>query len=182
MRGISKSFGGIRALDQVDLDVRRGEIHALLGENGAGKSTILKILRGVQTPDAGTIEINGARASEMNAEAARLAGIAMIFQEMSLIPTLTVAQNIFLGQEIHDRLGLIHDKAAVDKSRGLFAELGADVDPEALVANLGAGQKQLTEIVKAMAQKARILVLDEPTSALTETEVQKLLSIMDRLR
>jgi ribose transport system ATP-binding protein len=182
MRGISKSFGGIRALDNVDLAIRRGEIHALLGENGAGKSTILKILRGVQPPDAGTIEINGAALGEVSTEAARRAGIAMIFQEMSLIPTLTVAQNIFLTHETYDRFGLIDDKAAIAKARALFAELGVEVDPGAIVGELGAGQKQLTEIVKAMSQAARILVLDEPTSALTETEVERLFVFLRRLK
>jgi ribose transport system ATP-binding protein len=182
MRGISKSFGGIRALDQVDLGIRRGEIHALLGENGAGKSTILKILRGVQSPDAGTITINGVALGEVSTEAARRAGIAMIFQEMSLIPTLTVAQNIFLTHETYDRFGLIDDNAAVAKARALFAELGVEVDPKAIVGDLGTGQKQLTEIVKAMSQDARILVLDEPTSALTETEVERLFTFLRRLK
>jgi ribose transport system ATP-binding protein len=182
MSGISKSFGGIRALDEVNLGIRRGEIHALLGENGAGKSTILKILRGVQPPDAGTIEINGVRLAEVSAEAARKAGIAMIFQEMSLIPTLTVAQNIFLTHETRDRFGFIDDKAAVEKAGALFDELGVDVDPNTVVGDLGAGQKQLTEIVKAMSQHARILVLDEPTSALTETEVEHLFVFLRRLK
>jgi ribose transport system ATP-binding protein len=182
MKGVSKAFGGIRALDQVDLGIRRGEIHALLGENGAGKSTILKILRGVQPPDAGTIEVNGVRLAEASTEAAHRAGIAMIFQEMSLIPTLTVTQNIFLAHETYDRFGLIDDNAAVEKAAALFAELGVDVDPNAIVSDLGAGQKQLTEIVKAMSQRARILVLDEPTSALTETEVERLFAFLRRLK
>ena len=107
MTGISKSFGGVRALDHVDFSVRYGEIHALLGENGAGKSTLLKILRGVVASDSGTIEIGGKPLSEYNADAVRRAGVAMIFQEMSLIPTLSVAQNIHLNYEPHDRLGLV---------------------------------------------------------------------------
>jgi ribose transport system ATP-binding protein len=104
MRGISKSFGGIRALDNVDLTIESGEIHALLGENGAGKSTILKILRGVLTPDSGTVTIAGEEIRTISAAAARQAGVAMIFQEMSLIPTLSVAQNIFLNHEPRDSL------------------------------------------------------------------------------
>src|SRR3978361_1200287 len=112
MEGVSKSFGGVKALQNVDLRVARGEIHALLGENGAGKSTILKVLDGVHAPDAGLIEVNGVRLTEHTPDAARRAGISMIFQEMSLVPTLTVAQNIFLTREARDGLGMIHDPAA----------------------------------------------------------------------
>jgi ribose transport system ATP-binding protein len=182
MHGISKAFGGIRALDNVDLTVAHGEIHALLGENGAGKSTILKILRGVIPFDSGTIEIEGQQFPELSAETARRAGVAMIFQEMSLIPTLTVGQNIFLNHEPRSALRLIDDREGERQARSLFAMLGVDVDAEAMVGDLGTGQRQLTEIVKAVSQRARILILDEPTSALTGGEVERLFSFLRRLK
>ncbi len=196
LTGISKSFGGIRALDNVDLTIASGEIHALLGENGAGKSTILKILRGVVTPDSGSIEVNGKRIEPVSAEAAREASVAMIFQEMSLIPTLTAAQNIFLNHEPRTALGLIDDREALRRARALFAELGVDIDPASLAGDLGTGQRQLTEIVKAMSQQsqgavadgppgerpARTLILDEPTSALSAGEVERLFAFLRRLR
>jgi ribose transport system ATP-binding protein len=182
MHGISKSFGGVRALDNVSLAVRRGEVHALLGENGAGKSTILKILRGVLPPDSGRIEVDGKALGPLSSETARRAGIAMIFQEMSLVPTLTVAQNILLNREIHGTFGLIDDRAAKREAEPLFRQLGVDVDPGALAGDLGTGQRQLTEIVKAMSQKARVLILDEPTSALSASEVEHLFTFIRRLK
>lgn len=182
MTGISKSFGGVRALDRVDFSVRYGEIHALLGENGAGKSTLLKILRGVVPSDSGTIEIGGQPLPEYNADAVRRAGVAMIFQEMSLIPTLSVAQNIHLNYEPHNRLGLVDDGQTVRATRKLFAEFGVDIDPELPLADLSAGQRQVTEIVKALSQRGRILVLDEPTSALSASEVDRLFEFLHRLR
>ncbi|MFZ1962314.1 MAG: sugar ABC transporter ATP-binding protein [Roseiarcus sp.] len=182
MTGISKSFGGVRALDHVDFSVRYGEIHALLGENGAGKSTLLKILRGVLPSDSGTIEIGGQPLPEYNADAVRRAGVAMIFQEMSLIPTLTVAQNIFLNREPRGRLGLVDDGETVRATRKLFDEFGVDIDPESPLAELSAGQRQVTEIVKALSQRGRVLVLDEPTSALSASEVDRLFGFLHRLR
>ena len=129
MTGVSKSFGGIRALNNVDLSFHKGQIHALLGGNGAGKSTLLKILNGVYTPDAGSkIEVGGVLLTENTPEAARKAGIAMIFQEMSLVPTLSVAQNIFLTRERRDGWGLIDDNKAENEARALFAELGIDIE------------------------------------------------------
>src|SRR5690349_22960665 len=127
MTGVVKSFGGVKALQGVDLRIARSEIHALLGENGAGKSTILKILNGVYVPDEGRIEVDGVPLTDHTPEAARRAGIAMIFQEMSLVPTLTVAQNIFLTREARDRLGMIDDREAERRARTLFAELGVDI-------------------------------------------------------
>jgi len=182
MTGISKSFGGIRALDAVDFEVRAGEVHALLGGNGAGKSTILKILNGVLVPDEGEILVNGTRLAAHTPEAARAAGIAMNFQEMSLIPTLTVAQNIFLTREARDRRGMIDDADSVRRARAIFDTLGVQVDPEALVGDLGAGQKQLTEIAKAISQKARVLILDEPSTALAVSDVERLFTFLRRLK
>src|SRR4051794_31790029 len=182
LTGVSKHFGGVRALDDVHLEVLGGEIHALLGENGAGKSTILKILNGVHAPTAGTIEVDGASLTEHTPDAAKRAGIGMIFQEMSLVPTLSVAQNIFLNNEMKDSLGLIDDATAARRSHELFAALGVDIDPLALVGDLSAGQRQLTEIVKAISRNVKILILDEPTTALSGGEVEKLFSILRRLK
>jgi ribose transport system ATP-binding protein len=182
MTGVVKSFGGVRALQGVDLRIAKGEIHALLGGNGAGKSTILKILNGVHVPDEGTIEVDGAPLAEHSPEAARRAGIAMIFQEMSLVPTLTVAQNIFLTREARDRLGMIDDREAERRAKVLFGELGVDIDPRLRVSELSAGQQQLTEIVKATSQKAKVLILDEPTTALSGVEVGHLFDFLARLK
>ena len=136
MSAVSKNFGGVRALSDVNFEVRAGEIHALLGGNGAGKSTILKILRGVVAPSAGAIEVGGVKLIEHTPAESKAAGIAMIFQEMSLIPTLTVAQNIFLNQEIKKPSGFIDDAEAVKRARELFESLDVDVDPNALAGNL----------------------------------------------
>jgi ribose transport system ATP-binding protein len=129
MRGIAKAFGGVKAVERVDFSVRKGEIHALLGQNGAGKSTILKILSGVHKPDEGAIWINGAKLEEHTPEAARRLGIAMIFQEGSLIPTLTVAENIFLTREPKAAGGLLDDRTALKKARTLLEKIGVDLDP-----------------------------------------------------
>jgi ribose transport system ATP-binding protein len=182
MRNVTMRFGGVRALDDVHLDVLPGEVHALLGENGAGKSTILKILRGVQPPTSGTVEIGGVPLTTFTAEAARKAGVAMAFQEMSLIPTLTVAQNIFLNREIKSGSGLIDDKAAAEEAQKLFARMGVDIDPLAKVLDIPAGQRQLTEIVKATSQPCKVLVLDEPTTALSQNEVERLFDYVRQLR
>ncbi|MDR3374948.1 MAG: sugar ABC transporter ATP-binding protein [Ancalomicrobiaceae bacterium] len=182
MKGITKTFGGVKALLNVDLEVERGEIHALLGGNGAGKSTLLKILRGVQSPDAGVIRVGGEVLAEHSTEASRRAGIAMIFQEMSLIPTLSAAQNIFLNREPKTATGLIDDGECRRQARALFEEFHVAIDPDELVGNMSSGQRQLTEIVKAISQRSKILVLDEPSSALTETEVELLFGILRQLK
>jgi ribose transport system ATP-binding protein len=182
MRGVSKAFGGAQALVDVDLEVERGEVHALLGGNGAGKSTILKILNGVHVPDAGSIEVGGVPLVEHTPETARRAGIAMIFQEMSLIPTLTVAQNVFLTREAKGSFGLIDDRAAERRAKALFDLLEVEVDPKSLVGDLGAGQRQLTEIVKAISQDATVLVLDEPSTALSVSDVERLFIFLRRLK
>lgn len=181
MTGISKSFGGIRALDSVDFEVRAGEVHALLGGNGAGKSTILKVLNGVHKPDEGQIEVGGQTLAAHTPEAARAAGIAMNFQEMSLIPTLTVAQNVFLTREARDARGMIDDEDSVARTEAIFKMLEVEVKPRALVGDLGAGQKQLTEIAKAISQDARVLILDEPSTALAVSDVERLFVFLRKL-
>ncbi|MEY4696095.1 MAG: hypothetical protein RIT14_523 [Pseudomonadota bacterium] len=182
MTGISKSFGGILALDNVDFEVLAGEVHALLGGNGAGKSTILKVLNGVHVPDAGEIVVGGQTLAAHTPEAARAAGIAMNFQEMSLIPTLTVAQNVFLTREARDARGMIDDTDSIRRAQAIFDMLQVEVDPTALVGDLGAGQKQLTEIAKAISQKARVLILDEPSTALSVSDVDRLFVFLRTLK
>jgi len=182
MQGITKHFGGVQALAGVDFQVEAGEVHALLGGNGAGKSTILKVLNGVHKPDSGTIDICGKRIADLSPEVAREAGVAMIFQEMSLIPSLTVAQNVFLTREAKTGIGLIDDCTAEKKARELFEMLEVEVNPKAFVADLGAGQRQLTEIVKAISQDARVLVLDEPSTALSVSDVERLFEFLRKLK
>ncbi|MEA3537175.1 sugar ABC transporter ATP-binding protein [Rhizobium sp. CC-YZS058] len=182
MTGISKTFGGVRALEGVDLEVMPGEVHALLGGNGAGKSTILKILNGVHKPDEGRVVVAGHELTAHTPDESRTAGIAMNYQEMSLIPTLTVAQNVFLTRESRTVAGLIHDAEAERRAADLFALLEVSVDPKALVGDLGAGQKQLTEIAKAISQNAKVLVLDEPSTALAVSDVERLFSFLRKLK
>lgn len=182
MTGISKSFGGVRALDNVDFEVFSGEVHALLGGNGAGKSTILKVLNGIHKPDSGTIQVGEKYLIESQPKEARAAGIAMNFQEMSLIPTLTVAQNVFLTREPVSTLKLIDDKEAERRAKALFDTLQVDVDAKAMVGDLGAGQKQLTEIAKAISQNANVLVLDEPSTALAVSDVERLFAFLRKLK
>jgi ribose transport system ATP-binding protein len=141
LTGVSKTFGGVHALDNVSIEVRSGEIHALLGENGAGKSTILKILNGVHAPTAGRIEVSGTELAEHTPEAAKRAGVGMIFQEMSLVPTLTAAQNIFLNNVMKASFGFIDDGGAERRAHELFESLGVDIDPKAEVGALSAGQR-----------------------------------------
>jgi ribose transport system ATP-binding protein len=182
MTGISKSFSGIRVLHGVDFDLRKGEVHALVGGNGAGKSTLMKILQGVYRPDEGQIAVDGNPVEIRSPHDARALGIGMIFQEFSLIPTLTVAQNIFLGHEPRGSGGLIDDRAGARQARELFAQLEEDIDPNARMLDLGTGYWQLTEIAKALAQDARVLIMDEPTSSLTATEAHSLFALVQRLK
>ena len=182
MKGISKAFGGVKALDNVDFAVLPGEVHALLGGNGAGKSTILKVLNGVHRPDAGTIAVGGVALTTHTPEASRAAGIAMNFQEMSLIPTLSVAQNIFLTREARTARGFLDDSACEAKAAEIFAMLEVKVDPKAVVGTLGAGQKQLTEIAKAISQSSKVLILDEPSTALAVSDVERLFTFLRKLK
>ena len=182
MHGIHKGFDGVTVLTDVDFEVRRGEIHALAGGNGAGKSTLMKILQGVYSLDAGEIEVDGHPVQLASTHDARAAGVGMVFQEFSLVPTLTVAQNIFLGVEPLGPARLIRDKEAVARSREVFAEMEVDVDPTAVVARLGTAYWQLTEIAKALAQDARVLIMDEPTASLAKHEADNLFELIARLK
>ncbi len=182
MREVEKSFGSIAVLKKVDFSLKRGEVHALMGGNGAGKSTLMKILTGVYTVDAGTIEIDSRPVRIASAGDAERAGIAMIFQEFSLVPTLTVAQNIFLNREPRAASLFIDDRAAVKRARAVLADLGEDLDPNTLVSELSAGMMQMVEIAKALSKNAKILIMDEPTASLSEQETETLFKVVRRLR
>jgi ABC-type sugar transport system ATPase subunit len=183
MRQITKEFPGVQALDGVTFDLHEGEFHALVGENGAGKSTLMKVLSGVYPYGTygGDILVDGEVRQFANIRQAEDAGIAIIFQELSLVKELTVAENIFLGRE-PARFGVINWSEVYSRSARLLRDLQLPLDPRARVGNLGIGQQQLVEIAKALSHNARILVLDEPTAALTETEVETLFTILRDLK
>ncbi|MGN8769539.1 sugar ABC transporter ATP-binding protein [Paenibacillus barengoltzii] len=182
MKGISKAFNGVKVLQNVDFSLKKGEVHALMGGNGAGKSTLMKILTGVYNADQGEIYIDGEPVSIKSFEDAQKNKISMIFQEFSLIPTLTVSQNIFLGREAKTAAGLLDDKENEHKTERLLHELGVNIKPTELVQNLGVGYWQMTEIAKALSQEAKILIMDEPTSSLTKSETEILFSFIRRLK
>ncbi|MDH2444840.1 sugar ABC transporter ATP-binding protein [Amnibacterium sp. CER49] len=180
-RRISKSFGPVTVLTDVDFAVRQGEAHALAGGNGAGKSTLMKIIQGVYQPTSGEILIEGEPVSITSIQDAKAAGIGMVFQEFSLVPSLTVAQNIFLGVEPM-RGGLVDDREGVRRARTVLQEMAVDIDPKAEVGRLGTAYWQLTEIAKALAQNARVLIMDEPTASLAKHETEALFALIERLK
>jgi ribose transport system ATP-binding protein len=180
--GISKSFPGVQALDDVALTVRRGRLHALLGENGAGKSTLMNILAGVFPPDRGQIALAGRPVRFRNPREAQAAGISIIFQELNLIPELSVAENIFLGREPTSRLGLIDYRTMHRQSRALLDELELDVSPQTPVSRLRVGAQQVVEIAKALSFQSRVIIMDEPTSAITDQEIGVLFRIIRQLK
>lgn len=183
MRSITKEFPGVKALDGVTFDLFAGEFHSLVGENGAGKSTLMKVLSGVYPYGTygGDIVVNGETKQFNNVRDAENAGIAIIFQELSLVKELTVGENIFLGRE-PSRFGIINWNELYSKASKLLRDLNLPINPRTPVGNLGIGQQQLVEIAKALSQNANILVLDEPTAALTESEVEILFGILQKLR
>lgn len=182
MQGIHKHFGGVHALRGVNFELEKGEIHALLGGNGAGKSTVMKMLVGVYTPDDGSIEVDGQEVQIPTPHVARQLGIAMIFQEFSLVPTLTVAQNIFLTREPRRRSRLLDDREAKARATELLGRIDVDLDPGSLVQDLPTGLMQLTEIAKALSQNAKVLIMDEPSAALTTAEARSMFELMRRLK
>nr|WP_325205501.1 sugar ABC transporter ATP-binding protein [uncultured Oscillibacter sp.] len=178
---ITKSFGGIKAIQDINLEFYSGEIHALMGENGAGKSTLCKILSGAYTPDSGSVEINGKKFSSLTPQLAKSLGVGMIYQEFNLVNELTVYENIFLGKEI--KLGLINDnRRMIEQTEKLFERLSIKIDPLAKVKNLSVAYCQLVEIAKTLQENSKIIVFDEPTAPLTESEIQVLFDIIRRLR
>ncbi len=177
MQGIRKAFPGVVALDGVDLDVRAGEVHVLLGENGAGKSTLMKILSGAVLRDAGEIRIDGRPAALATPLQAREAGVGIIHQELALVPAMSVAENVFLGRA-PTRAGFVDAARMRRDTLAVLRRLGADLDPDALTGTLGIAQQQLVEIARALSLDARILIMDEPTSALTARESERLFDVI----
>jgi ABC-type sugar transport system ATPase subunit len=181
LRGIEKSFPGVQALAGVDLDLHGGEILALIGENGAGKSTLIKVMAGVHPPDAGRLTLDGRELRFKSPVAARRAGLAVIHQELSLVPSLSVRANIFLGRE-RTRGGWLRHAEERRQAAELLARVGVAVDPDARCRGLTIAQQQAVEIAKALGQSARLLVLDEPSAALTPPEVERLHDVLRQLR
>jgi len=183
MTDISKSFPGVHALDSCRFELRPGEVHALVGENGAGKSTLMKLLSGIYRRDAGTIRFKGREVDIASPRAAQDLGISIIHQELNLMGHLTVAQNIFIGREPRGALPFILDEKALNESaRQLFAELHIKLDPQARVSSLGVAQQQMVEIAKALSFNSDVMIMDEPTAALTDIEIDELFRIIRHLR
>ena len=182
LEGITKVFGGVKALDNVHFELLKGEVHALVGGNGAGKSTLMKILTGVYRGDSGTIKIQGQVKSIRDPNDAMLNGIRMVFQELSLIPTMTIMENIFLNHEELNCGVVLNKKAMNIKTEQLLDELGIDLRPEHRIAELSVGYCQLVEIAKSLSAKASILIMDEPTASLTSAETQLLFDIIRVLK
>jgi len=181
LHGITVSFPGVRALDGVSLEVRAGEVHGLMGENGAGKSTLLKVLSGVNQPQAGTLSLNGVTHRFTTTRAAIDAGIAIIYQELHLVPELTVADNLMLGQ-LPNRLGMLDRRALIQRAASELERLGERIDPRTPVKHLSIGQRQMIEIGKALMRDARVIAFDEPTSSLSARETDNLFRIIKALR
>ena len=183
MDGIEKSFPGVHALSQGHFELRAGEVHALCGENGAGKSTLMKVLSGIYAKDAGTIFYKGRQVDITTPKAALQLGISIIHQELNLMPHLTVAQNIFIGREPRRGLRFLLDEQAINaKTRELFAMMHLDLDPRTKVADLTVAKQQMVEIAKALSHNSEVLIMDEPTAALTDTEIEELFQIIRQLR
>lgn len=182
VHGISKSYGGVRALKQVHFELDAGEIHALVGENGAGKSTLIRVISGAVQPDSGYLEVDGRRVVIDNPLTSKSLGIAVIYQQPSLFPSLTVAENIGLALEPASPWRRVFRKQRNQVARDLLARIGARFDPEDLCGNLSMPGQQLVEIAKAIGANARILILDEPTASLTNREVDRLFEVLRSMR
>ena len=181
MEHITKEFPGVKALDDVKFNLRSGEVMALLGENGAGKSTLMKILSGVYSLDQGSLEIFGKKYSSLTPNLAREAGVAIIHQELNMCKDLTVAQNMFLGRE--ERKGFVLNNAEMESvARKYLGELGVDINPDEIVGDLPVSKQQMIEIAKALSINAKILIMDEPTLALTSREIEELFHIINKLK
>jgi len=182
MSGISKAFFGVTVLDNVDFSVNQGEVHALLGENGAGKSTLMNILAGVYTRDGGKITFEGKVMDHVTVQSSEQAGIAFVHQELNLFNDLKVYENIFLRKELLTRARTLDKKRMIAETAKLFDRLGVDIDPTAIVSDLETSKKQLLEIAKALHANAKLLILDEPTTALNNREIDHLFGIVNNLK
>lgn len=182
MEGIDKSFPGVHALDHCDFELRRGEIHALVGENGAGKSTMMKVLAGIYRKDSGRITYNGGEVDIPTPKAAQLLGISMIHQELNLMPHLTVAQNIFIGREPRKAGFVLAEEDINSKTEQLFARMHLKLNPRTKVADLTVATQQMVEIAKALSFNSEVLIMDEPTAALTDSEIEELFRLIRDLR
>jgi ribose transport system ATP-binding protein len=182
MTGISKSFGGVAALKGVDFTLQAGEIHGLVGENGAGKSTMMKIIAGVHSEYQGTLEIDGKEVHFRSAHDSLAAGISMVHQELSIVPDLTVAENVYLGKQLVNAMGMVDWPAMVKGAREQLKNLGIDVDPRMRIGSLPIGLQQLIELARVLFSGARIIILDEPTSALSPPEVARLFEVLRKVR
>ena len=181
MKEIDKSFPGVHALDHVNLEIRKGEVHALMGENGAGKSTLMKVLTGIYSKDSGTITYEGKEVEFSNPRDAQDAGIVIVHQELNMMNHLTVAQNIFIGREMMSGK-LINDAKMNKEAKKLFDKLNIDIDPTEKMGNLTVGKQQMCEIAKAISHEAKVIIFDEPSAALTESEIEELFKIIRDLR
>lgn len=182
MKGICKSFSGVQVLKNVHLELKAGEVHALLGENGAGKSTLIKILGGVYTKDSGNILVDGQEVHVTDVESAKRAGIRIIHQELMLIPYMTIAENIFLGQEPKTKAGTVNKAKMNEMAAGFLKDMGLDLNPKTLLGELNIAQQQMVEIIRAISFGAKIIVMDEPTSSLTDSEVDALFDAITKLK
>jgi len=183
MKGIKKSFHQHVVLDGVDFEVRSGEVHALMGENGAGKSTLMKILTGIYERDAGTVLVNGKEVHYRHPKEAEQDGISVIHQELNIIPTLTVAENMFLGREqTLGRTGIVRSKDMAEQAKVYLQKLGIEISPNEIAGNLSVGKQQIVEIARALSTDAKCLIMDEPTAALTDREIQTLFEVIHTLK
>ncbi|NJN96233.1 MAG: sugar ABC transporter ATP-binding protein [Anaerolineales bacterium] len=181
LNGITKRYPGTLAVDHVDLAIRRGEVHAIVGENGAGKSTLIKMLSGAVAPTAGSIQFDGETFSELTPETAIAKGIGVIYQEFNLVPGLSIAANIFLGREFRQGM-FINDRQAENAARKLIDEWQVNLDPRAPVKSLSIAEQQIVEIIKAISQEVKLLIMDEPTASLTLDEVRTLFGLTRQLK
>ena len=184
MRNITKTFPGVKALSNVTFSVKQGEIHALVGENGAGKSTLMNVLSGVYPHGSYTGEIffEGKECRFQDIHQSEEVGLVIIHQELALIPQLTITENLFLGNEVANSLGVIHWLDATQKAKELLAHVGLDEDPNTQIKAIGVGKQQLVEIAKALAKDVKLLILDEPTAALNDTDSAHLLGLLKELQ
>ena len=182
MRGIDKAFGTNQVLKNAGFELRDGEIHALMGENGAGKSTLMKILTGVYTRDAGTVVVDGQEVVYKSPQEAEKSGIVFIYQELNVLFDLTVEENLFMGKEITKGFGVCDKKAMRAKAQEVMDKMGVNIPVNAVMSDLSVGQQQMVEICKALMVDAKVLIMDEPTAALTESETKVLFEVIESLK